>query len=43
MELGLRLNNNGVHQRCMKFRESFFTLHHKIPSRDNKEKTSNVI
>ncbi|MDY5240652.1 MAG: galactosyltransferase-related protein, partial [Alistipes senegalensis] len=37
-ELGLRLNNNGVHQRCMKFRGIVFHLHHKISSRDNKEK-----
>ena len=37
-ELGLRLNNKGVHQRCMKFRGIVFHLHHKISSRDNKEK-----
>ncbi len=37
-ELGLRLNNNGVYQRCMKFRGIVFHLHHKISSRDNKEK-----
>ncbi len=37
-ELGLRLNNSGVRQRCMKFRGIIFHLHHKISSRDNKDK-----